>query len=137
LVQQPKDPKPALYDLDRDSRMEQDRAAEHPGVVERLREELEEPSLLAGRWRMVRDKRWKLIRIPDIGGARFELYDLEADPHETDDLAPAHPEVVRHLRASLEEWARWSSEEPAVVPRLLPMDERQIEEQLRALGYIE
>ena len=47
----------------------------------------------------VRRDRWKLVR-----GAkeRFELYDLEADVGETNDLSAVHPERVNELRALLE-----------------------------------
>ena len=34
------------------------------------------------------------------------LYDLQADPGETVNLAERHPEVVRDL---LEKWARWDA----------------------------
>ena len=50
----------------------------------------------------VRRDKWKLVR-----GAkgRFELYDLEADVGETNDLSAAHPERVNELRALLERHA--------------------------------
>lgn len=38
------------------------------------------------------------------GGATFALYDLVADPGESKDLAAAHPEVVREMRAAFEAW---------------------------------
>jgi arylsulfatase A-like enzyme len=52
--------------------------------------------------RMIRTDRWKLIRYPRIG--REQLFDLAADPHETNDLAadPAHVGTLRALRADLE-----------------------------------
>lgn len=52
--------------------------------------------------RAVRDDRWKLIRYPRID--RTQLFDLEADPAETENLAPlpAHAERVRQLGQAME-----------------------------------
>jgi len=50
----------------------------------------------------VRRGNWKLVRGASGG---FELYDLDADVGETNDLAVAHPERVNELRALLEEHA--------------------------------
>jgi len=77
----------------------------------------------------VRDGRWKLVRAysavrnynpvtkrgPGDGPrtGRWELYDLEADPGESCDLAAAEPERVAELAAR---YARWA-EEVGVVPR--------------------
>jgi arylsulfatase A-like enzyme len=53
--------------------------------------------------RAVRDERWKLIRYPQID--RTQLFDLVADPHETQDLSAAEtPEshaVLTRLRTAL------------------------------------
>jgi uncharacterized sulfatase len=43
-----------------------------------------------------RDGRWKGVRRPMLTGA-VELYDLEADPGETRDLAARHPDVAARL----------------------------------------
>lgn len=45
----------------------------------------------------VRTQRWKLVD-------GKELYDLEADPAEANDIAAAHPQVVSDLRAQYEAW---------------------------------
>ena len=86
---------------------------------------------VAGRPRAVLDGRWKLIwtpgQTPDLA---FELYDLVADPGETNDLhRPDHPELDR-LRGLLFGWLRDTpsrSDEPSA-------DDLQ---RLRALGYVE
>lgn len=44
----------------------------------------------------IRDGDWKLILSKD--GKRAELFDLAADPHETEDLAEENPEKVEDLR---------------------------------------
>lgn len=48
------------------------------------------------------DERLKLVH-PGPGG-RFELYDLAADPGESENLADTHPEEVGRLAAALEAW---------------------------------
>jgi arylsulfatase len=57
------------------------------------------------RWRLVFDGRHKLVRQAASGGEaepQVLLFDLEADPHETENLAPAHPDVVSRLTPLLE-----------------------------------
>jgi arylsulfatase A-like enzyme len=49
------------------------------------------------------DNRFKILT-QDISGTKFELYDVEADPSETKDLSPEHPEVARRLREALLSW---------------------------------
>ncbi len=53
----------------------------------------------ARRWQAVRTGRWKGLRKKP--SAPLELYDLEADPGETTDVASKHPEVVRKILALL------------------------------------
>ncbi len=65
------------------------------------------------REKAVRQGRWKWLN--------GELYDLEADPGESDDLAAERPEVAAALRAAWEGWvgqfpeeaARWNDRAPA------------------------
>ena len=70
--------------------------------------------------RAVREGNWKLVSRygPTTGGA-WELYDLEADRTETNDLAATNPEKVTALREMYESWAQranvvpWKSWEKA------------------------
>ncbi len=83
---------------------------------------------------------------PTSAPAREELYDLEADPAETRDLATVRRDVVRALRAAAREWladqerrgrqrvAERSPGAPGGPARVL--GDPQLERQLRALGYV-
>jgi arylsulfatase A-like enzyme len=46
-----------------------------------------------------RTQRWKLVN-------GVELYDIEADPAESKDVAASHPDIVARLRKETEEWFR-------------------------------
>lgn len=50
----------------------------------------------------IRDGKWKLVR--DHPG-KWELYDVESDRTEVQDLAKRHPEIVSSL---VDEWHRWA-----------------------------
>ena len=45
----------------------------------------------------------KLIYEPTPTGARYELFDLGADPHQTTDLFGSHP-AASELKGTLERW---------------------------------
>jgi uncharacterized sulfatase len=58
------------------------------------------------RWRWTIDGKWKLI-VPDPHNRpkdTVELYDLVADPFEEHNLAASHADVVKKMRAALDEW---------------------------------
>ena len=60
--------------------------------------------------RAIRDGKWKLVygkKFPEP--VKWELYDMDADPCETSDLAAQNPQVVKDLA---KQWAEW--EEHAV-----------------------
>lgn len=62
------------------------------------------------------DNRYKLVVFPGGGsgkakkkggsGARVELYDLQKDPQEKQDIAALHPEIVKRMQSELEDWQR-------------------------------
>ncbi len=54
--------------------------------------------------RAVRVGKWKLVAKGPAG--KWELYDLDADRTETNDLAAKHPERVKEMTAKWEAWAR-------------------------------
>ncbi len=55
--------------------------------------------------RAIREGKWKLVSRFN-NGSRWELYDLEADRTETNDLAGQQPDLVARLAANYEEWAK-------------------------------
>jgi arylsulfatase A-like enzyme len=59
----------------------------------------------AGKMRGVRTNRWKLIHYVQEP-QEFELFDLENDPHEANNLygRPEHEAKAKELRAELERW---------------------------------
>ena len=90
--------------------------------------------------RSITSERYKLIYVPDAGdrramrGRELELYDLAADPGETRNLADERPEVAGPLKEQL--W-RWIADGGAAAPAPEGVKaDRQAEEQLRSLGYI-
>ncbi len=64
------------------------------------------------------EQRYKLVT-PDVFAAQtFELYDLETDPAEKNDLAASRPELLARLRAALLAWQ--ASVEKSVAGRDYP-----------------
>jgi arylsulfatase len=57
----------------------------------------------------VRDGKWKLVRYGDSGrNAKlhpWQLYDMEVDRSEQNDLAKQHPNLVKALAEKWEKWA--------------------------------
>jgi len=125
-----------LYRADEDRALQNDVARDHPRVVAELEQALERFPLPADRWWSVREGNWKLIRIPEPDGPRYELFDLATDSLEESDLSQSHPGVVARLSAELDRHLAQSPSAPVPVPRSTE-ERRRIEERLRSLGYIE
>jgi arylsulfatase A-like enzyme len=81
-----------------------------------------------GRLKSIVDAPWKLV-VDGRGG--FALYDLARDPGEKENVAAAHPEVVREYRALLEGLGGTVAELADGVPS------PELAERLRALGYVD
>jgi hypothetical protein len=80
------------------------------------------------------DGNLKLVHDPRLGVT--ELYDLGADPSETEDLSSSRPVASEVLRQSLYRWLRdldRGAPATGAEPTLRPEDE----EALRALGYLD
>lgn len=86
----------------------------------------------AGRWSMVRTDDWKLLRIPDEGGAVYELYDLRNDPAELVNLADGRPDMVDSLGAVLQGWMGAATAEATTKSEI----DDETMRALRSLGYI-
>ncbi len=88
--------------------------------------QLQDESLYA-----ISDGRWKLIlhrkRAKDAG---MELYDLQADPQELNDLSQENPEVSARLRSELIEMEAVVQNPPR------PSMDETTRERLKSLGYI-
>jgi arylsulfatase A-like enzyme len=87
---------------------------------------------VAGRFRTVLRGRWKLVWTPfQEPGREFALFDVEADPGETENRwRPDHPEAVA-LQRELEAWLRATDDTTETA-----LDARDVE-LLRSLGYVE
>ena len=59
----------------------------------------------------VRTERWRLVN-------HAQLFDIDADPGESTDVAAANPEVVKRLQAAFDKW--WDSATPLMVNEGLP-----------------
>jgi arylsulfatase A-like enzyme len=78
--------------------------------------------------RTVRKGRWKYIH-----KVNPELFDVEADPRELNDLSSAHPDVLARMRAQLEALLAAAPAQPDDAQATL---DAQTAAQLMALGYV-
>jgi hypothetical protein len=73
-----------------------------------------------------------------MSGSEYELYDLDADPAESENLASQHPEILERLRQELNNWYLENTRRAEIGPELdfESLDPRS-REMLKALGYLE
>ncbi len=88
---------------------------------------------VAGKWRMLRTGRYKLILIPKDPQPVWELYDLSADPQETVNLIARQPEVAADLKKKLLDIL---ASDPGREDRVEPPPPPELEQHLRSLGYV-
>jgi hypothetical protein len=88
---------------------------------------------VAGKHRMLRTARWKLVHVPDgAGGGAYHLHDM-AGRGEDENVAAAHPAELTRLRQLLDAVIDADPDlDREATPRPLTAEER---EHLRALGY--
>jgi arylsulfatase A-like enzyme len=92
--------------------------------------------------RMIRSYPWKLIYVPDsedravMQGTEFELYHLGNDPGETQNLIDKEPEVFRHLRDTLLDWASAKPNAQALPTIAAGALDPRTEAELLLLGYL-
>ncbi len=70
--------------------------APHPPIVNDYPEYGGQQSVIDGKWKLIRKD---LTKAGPQHPTAWELYDLEADPRETTDLAPTHSDEVKRLQA--------------------------------------
>ena len=103
-----------------------------PDVVAELEEAKKVWAAEAARQRAIREKRWKLLERPLYDGNYLrELYDLENDPLQSENVIEEFPHEAERLGEALDRWAHdipaYEGEEN--------LSEDDLAE-LRALGYI-
>jgi arylsulfatase A-like enzyme len=80
-------------------------------------------------------RRWKFV---GHAGGKRELFDLDADPHELDDVADEHPEVCDRLAKQVKEMLQ---AQRALAERLGSGETEELDDgtisELRELGYME
>jgi arylsulfatase A-like enzyme len=77
--------------------------------------------------------RWKLIYDSEVD--RFELYDIETDFSESDDLAPSNATIVQELANVLSDWLTAKKSGQVAAPEV--HENEKTMKQLKALGYIQ
>jgi arylsulfatase A-like enzyme len=82
------------------------------------------PLTMVAKHRMVRDDRWKLVYVPTRTGVRWMLFDTQADPGETQDVAAAHANELRRLQGALWSWMRLDTDMIERGGYLVPRDAR-------------
>jgi hypothetical protein len=93
--------------------------------------------------RMIRTKNRKLIYIPDkkdqsiMQGMPFELYDVENDPKELNNLIAIETEIASELQKELFKWMESTKGVKRLPsPGAVNID-KETKENLKSLGYIE
>jgi arylsulfatase A-like enzyme len=82
-------------------------------------------------------ERWKLVQHdpPRPGRPLFELFDHRADPLDRNDLAAAHPEIVRALAGELARWRKWAVAQRLPAESAGSLDAAELA-RLKSLGYV-
>jgi arylsulfatase A-like enzyme len=119
-----------LHDHRRDPGLVRDLAAKKPRVVEKLRAVRERWPPESARILAARTRRYKLVARPRSDGAYdYALYDLEKEG-EGVDVTGRERAIFEALRRELDGWASGIDREGR------PPRDRELEEDLRSLGYI-
>ena len=93
-----------------------------PAYLERYRGLPEEGPFRTTPATAIRSGKWKLIRFYESG--REELYDLDEDISESENLSAAYPDVVKKLSGQLD---RWLADTNAFIPSMLNPDYAGVE----------
>ncbi len=60
--------------------------------------------IMTAKHRMLRTNKWKLIYMPTVRGAEYQLFDIENDPHSARNVKDEYPEVYEQLKDDLWKW---------------------------------
>jgi arylsulfatase A-like enzyme len=80
------------------------------------------PLTIVAKHRMARDDRYKLVYAPTRMGAKYMLFDTQADPDEAKDVAESHPAEVARLKSELHAWMTRDPEMRISGDMLVPRD---------------
>jgi len=89
---------------------------------------------VAGRHRMLRTTRWKLVYVPTAGSDVYHLHDMANGGEETD-VAATHPDVLADMRADIDAILAADPDLAHGGSVQRPITDAQ-RERLRALGYL-
>jgi arylsulfatase A-like enzyme len=56
-----------------------------------------------GKWKLLIEPGWYL-QTAEVPGIKYELYDLENDPAETEDISSSNPELIEKLSEAAKQW---------------------------------
>jgi arylsulfatase A-like enzyme len=84
-----------------------------------------------GKIRGLREGNWKLILTPTKSEPIFELYNLDTDPSETQDLAAKEPKRVQEMFQRLKEWFKKGNK------KIIREKNKEIKKSLRSVGYLQ
>jgi len=93
--------------------------------------------------RVIRTKKWKLIYVPDekdqriMQGMPFELYDIENDPKELNNLVNVETKIASELQKELFKWMESAKGVNGLPSPGTVVIDKKTEENLKSLGYIE
>jgi arylsulfatase A-like enzyme len=104
---------------------------DRPAVTEALQTMLHDS---VNRLLGLRTGKYKYIAAPDDPSVSQEVYDLEADPREQQNLAASRPELLTELREQL---TTIQSGKTSTAVRMSADEEALIKGRLEALGYVE
>jgi arylsulfatase A-like enzyme len=92
------------YELPKEKQRPYDGISLLPLIRGELTERSRPIGFQSGKQRALSGDRYKLFQAD--AEKRFELYDLLDDPRETNDIAGAHPDIIKEMLADLEEWQK-------------------------------
>ncbi len=76
---------------------------------------------------------YKLIR---TGANAHELFNIESDPRETENLSDAHPDITQTLNGYISAWQAHPDSAPMPADQLSDSEDALLQKRLRALGYL-